>query len=200
MLVWYLARGAGIAAYLMLSVATGVGALSSRRIGSAQRRTLLQYVHRSAAASGLALIGLHVAMLLADSFAHVGVVGLLPFGSSYRPLAVTLGVLALYLLLAVSATGMLRSRLASSQRASRLWRRIHLAAYLAWGLSALHFLSSGSDAGRWWALFVLFAGVGIVGVGVIARVAGLAAGGVADAPGARTSERTLIRSHETVLK
>jgi hypothetical protein len=172
MMIWFLARGAGISAFAALSVATGVGAMTARRTGNLERRVLLQYLHRTAALSGVLLLAIHIGSLLLDSYAHVGVLGAtIPLASGYRPAAVTLGVIAMYLLVAVAVTGMLRSRFARSERAVRLWRGIHVCSYGAWALAAWHFLVVGTDSGRWWARAVLFGGVAIVGCGVTARLA-----------------------------
>jgi hypothetical protein len=171
MLTWYLARGAGIAAFATFSLATAAGAVTARRAAGIQSRVILQYVHRAAALAGLLLIALHISMLVADSYANVGLPGVLvPFASGYRPFAVTLGLLAMYLLVAVAVTGLLRSRFARSAKAVRVWRRIHLASYGAWALSAAHFYTAGTDAGHWWALLVLFAGIAVVAAGVAVRL------------------------------
>jgi hypothetical protein len=185
-LTWYLARGAGMAAFGALSVATAAGAYSSRRHGEPGRRVVWQYVHRSAALSGLVLLIAHVGLLLADSYAGVGWRGaVLPFASGYRPGAVTVGLVAMYLIVAVGVSGLLRSRFARSVRAARWWRGIHLAAYAGWSMSAWHFLVVGTDAGTGWARALLLGGVVLVALGVIARlVDGPAPGprGLAPAP------------------
>lgn len=175
MLTWYLARGAGIAAFAALSLATGAGAFTARHrtesLRSLERRVVVQYVHRSAALAGLLLLTAHVGFLIADAAAGVGWLGaLVPFASSYRPWQVTLGLISAYLLVAVAVTGMLRSRFALSERAAGLWRRIHLASYAAWAMSAWHFLVAGTDSGTWWARVVLAGGVAIVAAGVLARL------------------------------
>jgi sulfoxide reductase heme-binding subunit YedZ len=186
MILWYLARAAGIAAFASLSLATGLGALTARRTAgdpgvdlarAVERRVVWQYAHRAAALVGVALIGLHIGTLLADPYADVGRLGLLPFGSGYRPLAVTFGVLAAYLLVAVVVTGLLRGRMARSATGARRWRYFHVTAYLAWAASAGHFMLAGSDAGTWWALVVLLAGSAVVAGGVTARLVGLGHGG-----------------------
>lgn len=170
MLLWYLARGAGLAAFVMLTLATAVGAMGARRTADLERRVVWQYVHRAAALCGMALLVLHIVTLLADPYADVGVAGLLPFGSGYRPLGVTLGVVAMYLLVAVATTGALRSRFTVSARAARAWRAIHLSAYVAWALAAVHFLLVGTDTGTWWARAVLIGGVGAVATGLVLRL------------------------------
>jgi sulfoxide reductase heme-binding subunit YedZ len=171
MLIWYLARGAGMAGFAALSVATGAGAFASRRTAYLDRRVVWQYVHRAAALSGVVLLVSHVILLLLDSFANVGVLGaLVPFASGYRPWQVTLGLVSMYVIVTLSVTGLLRSKFAASERAAGWWRVIHLGSYAAWAMAALHFLVTGTDSGTWWALAVLFAGIAVVGCGVIARL------------------------------
>jgi predicted ferric reductase len=171
MTAWYLARGAGISAFATLSVATAMGAATARHTRNLDRRVVLQYVHRAAALAGVLLLALHVSMLVIDSYANVGLVGVfVPFASGYRPAAVALGVLSMYLLVTVAVTGLLRARFARSARATRLWRGIHLSAYVAWAASAWHFLVSGTDSGQWWARAVLYAGIGVVGLGLLTRL------------------------------
>jgi DMSO/TMAO reductase YedYZ heme-binding membrane subunit len=203
MILWYLARAAGIAAFAGLSLSTALGALTSRgtagtppsaRARAVERRVVVQYAHRAAALVGVALVGLHVVTLLADPYAGVGVTGLLPFGSAYRPLAVTYGVLSLYLLVAVVVTGLLRGRMAGSATGARRWRYIHASAYLAWAASAWHFLQAGTDAGSWWARAVLFAGVGTVVCAVAARLSRPTRGvRAADGPGRGPEASPLVR-------
>jgi sulfoxide reductase heme-binding subunit YedZ len=200
MILWYLARAAGIAAFASLSLATGIGALTARstagapsasRARAVERRVVWQYVHRAAALVGVTLIVLHVATLLADPYADVGVRGLLPFGAGYRPLAVTFGVLAAYLLVAVVVTGLLRGRMARSAAGARRWRYVHLTAYLVWAASAWHFLQAGTDAGTWWALIVLLGGTATVLGGVTARLFGLGRPGFGRAGSAQPASGTM---------
>jgi sulfoxide reductase heme-binding subunit YedZ len=171
MVTWYLARGAGVVAFAALSLATAAGAVTARRSGAIERRVLTQYLHRTAALTGLLLLVLHLVTVLIDSYAGVGVLGaLLPLASGYRPVAVSLGVLSMYLLVAVIGTGLLRASFANSARGARSWRAVHLLSYPAWALSAGHFLTAGTDAGRWWARLVLLAGCGVVAAGVLVRL------------------------------
>ncbi|MEO6703087.1 MAG: hypothetical protein ABI140_06955 [Jatrophihabitantaceae bacterium] len=170
MLIWYLARGAGISAFAALSLATAAGALTARRTASVDGRVITQYVHRAAALAGMLLLGLHLSMVLLDSYAKVGLGAIVPFASTYRPIAVTFGLLSTYLLVAVAASGLLRARFAASARGARVWRRIHLASYGAWVMSAWHFLLAGTDAAQWWARLVLLGGVAVVGAAATVRL------------------------------
>jgi len=195
MLIWYLARGAGISAFCMLSVATAAGAVTSRRSTLLGRRLVLQYVHRAAALTGLVLLALHITTILADRYAGVGAAGaLLPLASGYRPVAVSFGVLAMYLLVGAVLTGLLRSRFARSETAQRRWRSIHLAGYLAWASAAWHFYTVGTDATEWWARLVLLAGIAAVAVGLLGRLtAPQPPAGRGDPAGATTGRREPVR-------
>lgn len=151
MTLWYTARGAGLAALVVLTFATSLGALTSIRIRSSATRVVAQYVHRAASALGLGLILVHVATVVADPKAHVGLAGaLVPFASAYRPGAVALGSLAAYALIAIVALGLARGRLAASARAAAWWRRFHALAYGAWVLAMAHSIQAGTDTGLAW--------------------------------------------------
>jgi hypothetical protein len=156
MMLWYVARGAGLAALVLLSAATCLGALTSRdglaaRLGNPGTRYLLQYLHRTCAGLGLATLVLHVGTIIADSYAHVGVGGaLVPFTAGYRPSAVAFGSLAAYTFVAVSMLGLARGRLARSPRAARSWRALHALSYLGWGSAILHGFLAGTDSALGW--------------------------------------------------
>jgi len=102
--LWFTARGAGLSALLVLSVATALGALTSIKSAKPSTRVIVQYVHRSAAVLGLALIAIHVSTIVLDRKAHVGVAAVfVPFASAYRPGSVALGSIAAYTFALVAA-------------------------------------------------------------------------------------------------
>lgn len=174
MTIWYTARGAGLSALVLLSAATMLGALTSRRGGSGNR-VVTQYLHRVLAGLGIGVLALHIAMILADSFAHVGIVGaLVPFSSSYRPLWVGLGSLAAYSFILISALGFARGRMAGSRRGAAVWRSIHCFAYAGWGLAILHGFKSGTDSEVGWVrLLYVVCLLGVLGT-VAARLSSVA--------------------------
>ena len=152
MTVWIIARSVGFAALVLLTASVCVGATVSGGDRADRRRLVWQYVHRWLAAMGLLALAAHVGAILADSFAHVGVVGaLVPLQSAYRPLAVGLGTAAVYCTLLVALTGWARGRLARSAAGARGWRTVHLLAYLGWAAAMLHGLAAGSDSSTHWA-------------------------------------------------
>ncbi|HET6291860.1 MAG TPA: hypothetical protein VFG33_00755 [Kribbella sp.] len=175
MTLWYLARAAGVMAMVLFTVATTLGILAAGG-NKPERRFWFQYVHRSAAATGLALLIVHVIAVIADSYANVSTsVLILPFTSGYRPFAVTVGVVALYCLVFTALIGAARGRLARSAAATKRWRVLHIAGSVGWLLSVGHGLLAGTDRSTPWMLaidLVCLASVAIaVGVRLKSRTA-----------------------------
>jgi DMSO/TMAO reductase YedYZ heme-binding membrane subunit len=110
-------------------------------------------VHRFIGILAGTFIGIHGAALLLDHVVPFSVGQLLvPGASSYRPLAVALGVVAAELLAALAVTNHYRKRLPQG-----LWRRLHMLNFAVWALALVHGLTVGTDAFTTWAL-VLYAG------------------------------------------
>jgi predicted ferric reductase len=150
MTLWYLARAAGVVTMVMFTLSAVLGMVMPR-VQSAERRFWLQYVHRSAAVTGLILLATHVVAVMADSYVSISPVVLVwPFGSGYRPFAMAVGALALYSLVLAALVGAARGRLAASESVSKHWRKLHLAASVGWLLSIGHALLAGTDRSTPW--------------------------------------------------
>lgn len=176
MTLWYVARAAGIVALVAFTCSTVLGAVSSSgRRGAvparADRRYLLQMAHRSAAVTGLLALAAHIALLVTDSFVDVSIGGVLvPFTSGYRPLAVAMGTLSAYAIVLVAMSGAARGRLATSARAARAWRSVHVTAYAGWVLSMAHGILAGTDTRTPWGALVYLACGAAVALAVGLRV------------------------------
>ena len=154
---WIFGRGLGIAAYLALTALTGLGLWL--RHPAAQRwswpapATRIR-AHAVLAAMTLILILGHIVALVLDSFAHVGWLGaIVPGTSGYRPIAIALGTVSVYLFVVVGASAALAGRLTG-----RLWRPVHRAAVVVFGLAWTHGLLAGSDAPRLRAMYAVTGG------------------------------------------
>ena len=173
MLLWYLARAAGMVALVAFTASTVLGALSSqharpRPAADLDRRYLVQMAHRSAAVTGLLALTLHAVLLVIDSYVDLDVTGaLIPFTAGYRPLALAMGTIAVYVITLVAVSGAARGRLATSAPAARSWRSVHVLAYAGWALSMGHGIFAGTDSGSGWATAVYVA----CGAAVVAAVA-----------------------------
>lgn len=149
--IWYTARGAALAAMVMFTVSTAVGALGSLPTTAIERRVVLQYVHRAAALSGLGLAVLHIVLIELDKYSNVALIAIVvPGTSAYRPFAVALGSISVYLLIGVTALGLARGRFTRSAGGVRVWRGLHGLGYLAWAAVIGHSVLSGTDRARGW--------------------------------------------------
>ncbi len=170
LLPWIVGRGLGVASYLFLVALTVTGLWLRHPLRMRWRRpsamTLL-WVHAGLVAGTLMLIVGHVVALALDHYAGVGWAGaLLPGRSGYRPLAVGLGTVGLYVgVLAGGAVGL------AGRLLGRSWLAVHRFASLAFALVWAHGLLAGSDTPRLWWMYLLTGGL----VAVVAATRRLAA-------------------------
>jgi sulfoxide reductase heme-binding subunit YedZ len=148
-LLWFTARGAGVVSLILLTLVVVLGLAGVARW---QRpgwpRFLTTELHNNLALLSVVFVAIHVAAAIFDPFAQLGIAAAtVPFASSYRPLWVALGVISVYLFLAMLITSELRERFGQ-----RTWRAVHWLAYAGWPLAVAHGLGAGSDAFSWWLL------------------------------------------------
>jgi hypothetical protein len=150
---WLLGRAAGLASYALLVALVALGLLLAhpRRAawGGPSAGTRIR-VHIALAAGTLVFTVLHVVVLVTDQHAGVGWAGLLPLGSQYRPVPVTLGVLGLWAGLAAGVTAA-----AAGRWAARVWRPVHRGSAAALALVWAHSLLAGSDSAAWAAWYAV---------------------------------------------
>ena len=164
---WFLARAAGLSAYLMLFLNVFLGlAVRSKVLEALLARWRSFDLHQFTALLALGFLALHGLALLGDRYIGFSPAELLvPFASPYRPVWTALGVMALYLFLGVLASSYLRKLIGQ-----RLWRAIHYSAFVAFLLAMAHGIFAGSDSSEPWAA-ALYGGTGsIIGLLVILRV------------------------------
>ena len=165
---WYLARGTGAVALLLLTASLVLGVLGSVRF-SAPRwpRFAVDTLHRDISLLVMAVLVVHIVTSVLDSFAPIALsAAVIPFASTYRPLWLGLGALSFDLLLALVITSLLRRRLGYQR-----WRAIHWLSYASWPITVLHGLGTGSDAKVWWMLALTAACVAAVLAAVGVRIA-----------------------------
>jgi DMSO/TMAO reductase YedYZ heme-binding membrane subunit len=109
-----------------------------------RRAAWLLDMHRGLAGLTIVFVAGHLGALLADRYAHVGVLDLVvPFASAWRPTALAVGVVAVWLLVGVEATALAAKRLSK-----KWWRDIHLASYGVFWAVSIHGALAGTDASR----------------------------------------------------
>ena len=191
---WIIGRAAGITSYLLLVALVILGLMLSHPWRSrVHRPSTANRIRAHVALSVFTVVFtvLHVLVLATDSYAGVGIAGaLVPMGSTYRPVPVTLGVVGLYAGLAAGITAATAGRFGG-----RLWWPVHKVAavslLLVWG----HGVLAGSDSAALLAVY-LSTGALVLLLGVSRYVARTTGDRVADlTAGAATarSEREVTR-------
>jgi methionine sulfoxide reductase heme-binding subunit len=165
---WYLARGTGAVALVLLTVSVVLGVLGSLRFTAAPRwpRFTIDLLHRDVSLLVIAVLVVHIITSVLDSFAPIKLTdAIIPLASSYRPIWMGLGALAFDLLLALVITSLVRRRLGY-----RAWRAVHWLAYASWPVAVLHGLGTGSDTKSLWMLILTVVCVAAVLIAVGARL------------------------------
>jgi hypothetical protein len=166
--LWYITRGSGVVALLLLTAAVVLGVVSSLRWRTARwPRFATVDVHRNLTLLSIVFVAIHVVTTVADGYAPVSLVdAIVPFLSPYRPLWLGLGTVAFDLLLALVVTSLFRNLVPA-----RAWRALHWAAYAAWPVALVHSLGTGSDARTAWLQAIGVASLVAVSLSVLARIA-----------------------------
>ncbi|MBT8212693.1 MAG: hypothetical protein KJN71_06075 [Acidimicrobiia bacterium] len=150
-MTWLIIRGSGIAAFAFLAISTIWGLLLSG--GYAKRLVKakpLTYAHESLAVASIVATVVHLVALWMDSFIQFGLLELfIPGASLYRPLAVSLGIVAFYGLLVVSGSFYVKKRIGQ-----KAWRAIHYTSFGLFLAAAGHGLMAGADSSIPWVFWM----------------------------------------------
>lgn len=142
---WYLSRSSGIVAWLMLTASVLWGIVLATDLFPKWRRSAsLLAMHRWLAGLTFFFIAGHLVTLLFDSYAHFGLRELLlPYAGTWRPTAIALGIVALWLLVAVELTA-----LAMKKLSRKWWRDVHIASYMVFWAVSVHGALAGTDTSK----------------------------------------------------
>ncbi len=144
-LTWYVTRASGLVAWALLAIAALWGLLLVSRV--LERRpspAWLLDLHKHLSALTVALTAVHIGALWLDDFVEFSATEILiPLTSDHQATAVSLGVVALWVLAVVEISGRLRSRMPL-----RVWRSLHLLSAPLVILVTLHGVMIGTDLGH----------------------------------------------------
>ena len=158
MIAWIVLRAAGIGAYvtLFLTVVWGLVATTSV-LGKRVSKASATSVHQFLATCGLFLLAIHVGGILLDSFVRFSPLDVLvPLHGTFRPVAVSFGIVAMYAMVVVLASSWARKPIGTTW-----WRRLHLLAVPAFTLALAHGVFAGTDSPRPW-MFWTYIGTGLI--------------------------------------
>lgn len=155
--VWVAIRAAGIGGYVALYLSVAWGLISTTGIVTKRiAKPSGNHFHAVIAATGLALVAVHLVLLTVHDFMPFSWLDLLvPAHAAYRPIAIAFGIASMYAMVVVTASSWLRGRLSV-----KVWRAIHLLAVPTFVLALIHGVFAGTDTGRPWML-ALYAGTGL---------------------------------------
>jgi sulfoxide reductase heme-binding subunit YedZ len=165
--LWYLARGTGLVALLLLTATIVLGVIGANRWSSrAWPRMVTGSLHKNLSLLAVAFLAVHILTVVTDSFVTITWLNaFVPFTGTYRPLWLGLGAVAGDLLLALIVTSLARRVIGV-----RTWRAVHWLAYACWPVALAHGLGTGTDRQQPWALAVYLACVAAVVAAVAWRL------------------------------
>ena len=147
-LPWYIARAAGLISWTILTASVVWGLSISTKTSVPGRRPRPNWMldlHRFLGGLAAIFTLVHVGAVLVDSYIKFDLVSVLvPFASSWRPVAVAWGIAGVYLLMAVELTSLARKHLPK-----RVWRMTHFASFPLFVVATIHGLTAGTDARTW---------------------------------------------------
>jgi hypothetical protein len=164
---WYVTRGTGAVALLLLTLGLVLGVMGPIRFQTPRlRRFVVSGLHRNMTLLAVVFVVVHVVTTIVDGYAPIGLRDVfVPFVSRYRPLWLGLGAISFDLVLALVATSLLRNHIGL-----RTWRAVHWLAYASWPVALLHSLGTGSDARTAWLLVLAAVCTAAVAAAVVWRV------------------------------
>jgi len=174
-MTWFIVRGSGISAFVLLSASMVWGLwISSKTFGRTVKVKGLQWLHESL---GLAALGATVIHMVAVSMEQFIVFSwwdiMIPGLATWKPLATSFGVVAFWSLLLVSL-----SFYAKRWISQRTWRSIHYLSFGAFLAALAHGVMAGSDSGApWVAALYVATGVAVTALTILRAMASARASG-----------------------
>ncbi|MGZ4385185.1 MAG: ferric reductase-like transmembrane domain-containing protein [Gaiellaceae bacterium] len=141
---WLVARSAGLVAFALLAFSVSLGLAMSTRLLASRRTKMIMGWHQTLLWTTACMLVLHFSALLFDPVMPFGVGSVLVPGlSTWRPLTIAAGIVALWLVLALAVSFRLRKRIGQKR-----WRLLHYASFVAFALALGHALHAGTDMQR----------------------------------------------------
>jgi len=146
-LTWFIIRGSGLAAFALLSASMIWGLMvSGKMLGRAVKAKGLQWLHESLGLAAVVSTLVHMIALSMDEFIDFTWFDILvPGVSTWEPLAVTLGVVSFWTLLAVSFSFYIKKWIGQAA-----WRSLHYLSFGAFAAALAHGVMAGTDTLNPW--------------------------------------------------
>jgi predicted ferric reductase len=145
---WYLSRGSAVIAYLLLWLSMILGTGITNKLGALWPGLPSTIeMHEYTSILGLAFGIFHGLILLGDQYISFSLVHVLvPFSTtSYKPIAVGIGQVALYVWALLDISFYIRKTIGK-----KMWRAIHFGSFFAYVSVLFHAIVTGTDASATW--------------------------------------------------
>jgi predicted ferric reductase len=165
---WNVARAGGFTSYVLLTLAVAAGLALSTQLQSPSRwpRLINNELHNFLTLLSTIFIVVHVLAVWVDPFTRFGWNEVfIPFVSTYRTVWMSLGIVALYLGIAIGISTWLRPHIGYTW-----WRRLHVLTLGIYVIATIHGIGTGSDTQTWWAFAIYASSIVLVGALLCRRI------------------------------
>lgn len=156
---WFVSRSSGIIAWALLTLAVCWGLfISTKAVAKASSPAWLLDLHRFLGGLAVVFTAVHLAGLAADNYVTFGWADMfVPMATTWKPGAVALGIVGLYLLLAIEISSLLMTRLPR-----RMWKWVHRSSFVLYFVATYHGIAAGTDHENNWFRIGALASINIV--------------------------------------
>ena len=158
---WNVARTGGFTGYILLTLAVAIGLALTMHLQSPSYwpRLINSELHNFVTLLSVVFVGIHILAVWVDPFTRFGWNEVfIPLVSHYRATWMALGIIALYLGIAIGISTWLRPLIGYAW-----WRRLHVLTLAVFALVTLHGIATGSDTQTWWGLVIYGGSIALVG-------------------------------------
>ncbi|MDP4105048.1 MAG: ferric reductase-like transmembrane domain-containing protein [Bacillota bacterium] len=140
-LEWYMIRGTGTVAYILLYFTVIVGLFSQVQKKRKKKMTSTINLHEELSNWAIIMVGGHLGLLLLDTYIGFKWTEIfVPFNTSYKPIPMALGTLSFYFLIITFITSKLRKKVGYLR-----WRKLHALNPILYIMVTIHGLWIGTD-------------------------------------------------------
>ena len=165
---WDVARAGGFTAYILLGLSVALGLALSMKWQSPSKwpRIINNELHNFLTLLALIFTTVHVLAVWLDPYTHFGWNEVfIPFLTHYRTIWMSLGIVALYLGIAIGISTWIRPFIGY-----KWWRRLHYLTLALYVLVTIHGILTGSDTGAGWGIGIYGGSIAVIGLLLCRRI------------------------------
>jgi len=144
---WYLSRGSAFVALSLLWLSMVLGLLITNKMARSWPGVPVSFaLHEFISILGLGFALFHALILMGDRYIGYTLAQLLvPFSSSYEPLWVGFGQVSFYVMVIITLSFYVRSKIGQ-----KTWRSLHYVSFITYMIALIHGIAAGSDLALPW--------------------------------------------------